>query len=952
MIYVQLQSPGDAARARRAADEAGLYGTRVYVDTGPLSRLHLADNVADALIAVGEAASMPRAEALRVLRPQGKALVGDNELTKPFPAGVDEWSHPYHGPDNNPLSHDQVARAPYLTQFLAEPRYAPLPQAAVASAGRVFKAFGHIAFKTREEPWLNTLAAFNGYNGALLWRREITPGLMVHRNTLIATPADVYFADDKSCKVIDAATGDVKDEIAPPKDVAGGTFWKWMALEEGTLYALLGEPEELDPVIRAKRESKGWPWVPLTPGFDKPETPWGYGKTLLAIDPGTKKILWRHQETKPIDSRALCMKNGRIYAFRFGAYLTCLDAKTGAALWRKTPYNAPQLFAALGGQLNRQGWQTNWRTTAYLKCSDKALYFAGPTIGKLLAVSAADGRVLWEHPYDNYELVLTEDGLYGVSGPQGDEPSRKFDPLTGDILAEINLGRKSCTRPVGCVDAVFCRANEGTTRLDRATNRPQVISPMRAQCHDGVTIANGLLYWWPSVCDCNLTLYGITCLAPAGDFDFGQDAVESERLERLVDDEDTVASLPGSEADWPTFRANNSASATTKAAIASPAAQSWAASPDAAFAPTAPTAVGGLVFLGGSDGIVRALDATTGQLRWKAYTGGDIRYPPTIWQGRALVGSGDGWVYCFEAATGRPLWRFRAAPAERRIPVYGELMSTWPAASGILVDPSAGSGQAATAYAAAGIVNYDGTHVYALDAATGRLKWQNNSSGHLDPDSQNGVSVQGHMILSGGKLYLAGGNAVSPAVYDPADGRCLNDVNQLIREETRHIPNTASPRGCELYEIAGAVRVSGKPLYADPRYPVYAPGILAKVLLAAAGDRAVAWANGSKLMGFRRDEPQLAEKLAGAWSRQRPLDVAPLWSQDCKDSVAAAIGPNAAAVATKTSLAAYDARDGSVLWSQPLPSPPVPWGLAVNRDGRVIVALEGGKVLCFGPRSR
>ena len=82
------------------------------------------------------------------------------ELVKPVPDGVDDWSHPYHGPDNNPQSRDQVARAPYLTQFLADPRYAPLPQVAVAAGGRVFKAFGHIAFKEREEPWLDTLAAF------------------------------------------------------------------------------------------------------------------------------------------------------------------------------------------------------------------------------------------------------------------------------------------------------------------------------------------------------------------------------------------------------------------------------------------------------------------------------------------------------------------------------------------------------------------------------------------------------------------------------------------------------------------------------------------------------------------------------------------------------------------------------------------------------------------------
>ena len=140
----------------------------------------------------------------------------DKIITKPFPAGVDDWSHPYHGPDNNPQSNDKVIVAPYLTQFLAEPRYAPLPQVAVTSAGRVFKAFGHMAFKEREEPWLNTLVAFNGYNGTMLWQRDLAEGVMIHRNTMVATPAALYFGDDKSCKVIDAATGKLLDEIVPP----------------------------------------------------------------------------------------------------------------------------------------------------------------------------------------------------------------------------------------------------------------------------------------------------------------------------------------------------------------------------------------------------------------------------------------------------------------------------------------------------------------------------------------------------------------------------------------------------------------------------------------------------------------------------------------------------------------------------------------------------------------
>jgi len=417
LIYVQLPGAEDVETARRAVDAAGFYGTRIFVEKGSLQKIHLADNLADVLIAVGETAGISEAEVLRVLRPKAKAILGRKELVKPIPEGVDDWSHPYHGPDNNPQSKDQIARAPYLTQFLAEPRYAPFPQATVASAGRVFKAFGHIAFKEREEPFLNTLVAFNGYNGTILWKRDLVPGIMVHRNTMIATPEALYIGDDTSCKLINAVTGELEDEIAPSVKVAGGTFWKWMALEDGVLYALIGQQEPLDLVERQRLSIHGGDPAWISQGFNQPENPWGYGRNMLAIDPKTKKVLWSYREDEPIDSRAVCMKNGRIYLFRFGSFLTCLDAKTGSVLWRKSPADAPELFESLGTYLNRQGPFTNWRTTAYLKCSDRALYFAGQQVGKLLAVSAEDGSVLWEDPYDNFQLVLQEDGLYGISGP-------------------------------------------------------------------------------------------------------------------------------------------------------------------------------------------------------------------------------------------------------------------------------------------------------------------------------------------------------------------------------------------------------------------------------------------------------------------------------------------------------------------------------------------------------
>jgi outer membrane protein assembly factor BamB len=949
LIYIQLPQAKDVEKARKAAHDAGFYGTRIFVDKGPLKRLHLADNTADAVVAVGRTRRVPRAEVLRVLRPQGKALLGREVLTKPFPKGLDDWSHPYHGPDNNPVSQDRVIRAPYMTQFLADPRYGPAPQLAVAAGGRVFKAFGHVAWHEREEPLLNTLAAFNGFNGTMLWKRPLPEGLMVHRNTMIATPDTLFMGNDKSCKLIDAVTGEEKGQIIPPVDAAGGTFWKWMALEDGVLYGLLGQAEQTDETMRWKRRAHGWPWNGISKGYNQSEQPWGFGRNLLAIDPKTKDVLWRHHEDEPMDARAVCMKNGRIFAFRFGTYLTCLDARAGKVLWRKTRDNAPELFDTLGEYLPRQSWQTNWRTTVYLKCSDKALYFAGPQLGKLLAVSTEDGRILWQHPYDNFQLIIHSDGLYAISGPWGNNLSKKFDPLTGEVLAEFaTTGRRACTRPTSTSDSILFRAMGGSVRFDLASARPRWLSPMRPPCHDGVTVANGLLYWWPFACDCQLTLNGLTCVGPAGDFDFTPDSIGPDRFEKGRGGTAQVEVLTASGADWPTFRANNRRTTATQAVVPETSRLLWRTklSVPGSVRPTAPVAVGGLVLLAGSDGVVRALDGDTGREKWKACTGGEIRIPPTIWKGRALVGSGDGWVYALEAATGRLLWRFRAAPAERKIPVYGKLLSTWPAASGVLVEDGA-------AYVAAGLVNYDGTYVYALDAATGNVRWRNDTSGHLDPEANTGVSVQGHMLLHEDKLYLAGGNAVSPAVYDIRDGRCLNDPAPLANCES------TSPRGWELFLAGDRVIACGSPFYTHPDIPVYDHTVTKKLLHVCTGQRDIVWINNSKLLCYKpldKDmlsrcvtDEKIPRHITQAWGEFK-VSEKPLWQHDCPGSVAVAVTKNAVVIADASQVKAVELSSGKQLWSQTLPSAPVPWGMAVDRAGRVILTLVDGQVLCIGNR--
>jgi len=909
-----LVVPGDdaaVASACRAADKAGLCGSRVFVARGGPGRIGLADNHADVVVAGEGAGNVPKAEVLRVLRPGGKALMGEAEWVKPPAEGADDWSHHYHGPDNNPQSNDRLATAPYLTQFAARPRYAPAPQASVASGGRVFMAFGHVAWHEREEPWMNTLVALNGYNGALLWKRALPEGIMVDRCTMVAAPDVLYLADHESCKRIDPATGKTLGEIVAPETLTGGRFWKWMALSDGVLYALVGKAEPMDDNAKWRRRVHGWPWGGISNGYNARDYAWGFADTLLAIDPGTKKVRWHYRPGRPIDSRMLCMKAGRFFVGAFGQHLACLDAKTGKPIWRKDARSEPDYFKAMGKFSPGHGYRTGWKSTIYARCTDKALYVMGPQLERLTALSAEDGYRLWSLPAKvNVHVVVRPEGLYTIGGQNTKGETRKLDPITGDVLATYDVWRRACTRATGGPDGILFRASGGTVRLDVAEGKPQWISPMRPSCQVGVVIAHGHLYWLPWVCDCNLQMFGAIGLGPAGGFDFEAKATDADRLELL--DAQTAAEKKQKAAKksrpaardrwrqpvWSTYLGDNARSAQTRwGALNAPAdvAVLWQTTPEKTFGPTAPVAVGALAYVGGRDGIVRAIRLGDGKEAWRAYTGGAIFFPPTVAaNGRAFVGSADGYAYAFDAANGTLLWRFRAAPAERRIRVFGRLQSTWPVASGVLVEqgPATGAKQP-VAYFAAGLTDYDGTHVYAVDARTGKLKWHNAESGHLDRFSRRGVAVQGHLLAAGGKLYLAGGNCVSPASYDMKTGKCLSPPPEGV--------GTRGPRGRELRLVGGGVQVSGQPLYSDPACPVF--------------DQSARWTphvivGGNANLMFL---PGKGPKGGKTWK-----------------------------------LVAVDPYQNTELWTLPLPAEPVRWGIAAA-GRRIVLTLTDGRVLCLGP---
>jgi hypothetical protein len=46
-------------------------------------------------------------------------------------------------------------------------------------------------------------------------------------------------------------------------------------------------------------------------------------------------------------------------------------------------------------------------------------------------------------------------------------------------------------------------------------------------------------------------------------------------------------------------------------------------------------------------------------------------------------------------------------------------------------------------------------------------------------------------------------------------------------------------------------------------------------------------------------------------------------------------------------LYALDVTTGDRLWKQDLPAAPAAWGLAIDRNGQMIVTLIDGRVICF-----
>lgn len=157
----------------------------------------------------------------------------------------------------------------------------------------------------------------------------------------------------------------------------------------------------------------------------------------------------------------------------------------------------------------------------------------------------------------------------------------------------------------------------------------------------------------------------------------------------------------------------------------------------------------GTVYVGSDDGQIYALEAASGRLRWAWRTDGPVPSTPAVVDGRVHVLSYDGRVHTLDATTGAPLWKF-ATGGERRFEargLHGNQPRTQTFADPYDVYLSSPAVVGGTVY----VGSSDG-HLYALDAATGALRWKQRTGDvvHASPAVADGFVVVGSWD---GRLY-------------------------------------------------------------------------------------------------------------------------------------------------------------------------------------------------------
>lgn len=685
-----------------------------YLDVAPV-RLPYADNTVRYLVSERPVAEE---EVLRVLRPLGTARLKNEsswrEITKPWPSEIDEWTHWLHGPGSNPVAADQRVGVPRRLLWTATPRRSRSHEKSPSLTGMV-SARGRLFYICDEAPvsvggripdrW--RLVARDAFSGALLWKKDIADWgwqawsptepmnlrwgnpRFIHRR-LVAVGDRVYVTLGYSApiSVLDAETGRVVRVLEGTENTAE------IVVHQDTLIASISTEPKTS--------------VDRSPALK-----------LMAVDPKSGNMLW---QTEPMPSQADYSQRGKAATLKQGRLLIAADADFVAVA---TP---AELLA-----FNLADGTLRWRVPATCRnqlCSLIAYrgdVYYGPVNNQgervLICVDGVSGKQRWQAPGTDWSYgtslnsYLIGDQLVTRNAQAASKRNAEIlflDTKTGketrriDASATNSQHHHRCYRNKATENFILMGA-EGVECVDLRSGKVTVNRWVRGACLYGIMPANGLIYFTPEACACNLMnrLDGYGALGPESPMAAPlHPLIKGPAYDEPLDIRDSTDATSA----WPQYRKDDLRSNSVD--ITPSAGEGWKTTLGGRL--TAPTSDDARLYLGHDDEVV-AIDCEDGSVAWRV--AGRIDSPPSLYRGRAIYGTRDGWVHCRIADTGELAWSFHAAPEQRLILDDNHLESVWPVHGSALVFRN-------TIYVVAGRSSFldGGLRLFALDPGTGAIK--------------------------------------------------------------------------------------------------------------------------------------------------------------------------------------------------------------------------------------
>ena len=574
-IYMVEPDAARVAAARQALTAGGVYGSRVTVLHGGLESLPLPDYFANLIVVAGAGRTpTPPAELLRLLKPcGGVAVVQHAPVAATNPAsplsinswvdrlqgvlkdlgetgtkiepkgfwtvitrgrlnGAGAWTHQYADAGNTAGSDDRLVSGPIGILWYGEPGPGRMPSrhssnsAPLAINGRMFVQGEDV------------IMAYDAYNGVELWTREIPGAIRVGLkrgvSNLAADGDSLYVAVGDQCHRLDAATGRTLKTYAVPPGGGADRRWGYLAVVDGTVYGSFHKRQVdnmgreavysaayADGVFAVAAETGRLAWSFDGKTIDMPTICVGGGRMFLvdrAVSDGQ-----RDECLKGVDDKLRVDARGRRIAPDVRR-VVCLDARSGGLLW-----SAPQYFSDCVGVSSNGGDLTAMAAGEVLLLCGQPWnghfwkeFLAGEfTRRSLIAMSAADGRVLWSgrkgyrsRPLIVGDTIIAEPWAHDLQ--TGSEKMR-INPVTGaQEKWQMSRPGHHCGNIAGCEGALFFRS--GTTAYYDLTGDYGTahFGAQRPGCWINCIPANGLVIMpeASSGCICPYSVHCTVVFAP------------------------------------------------------------------------------------------------------------------------------------------------------------------------------------------------------------------------------------------------------------------------------------------------------------------------------------------------------------------------------------------------------------------------------------------------------